>query len=321
MRADRVATPVLEVAAAQDGRRGTVLGLTEGATYLELGGFVVALSARGIPLLPNAVTVGAPPRRGRWGRPGAEVVLRLGRIEARGAPAVTWEAARPPAWEPRLAPLAAHRAPAASARGAAVLGALGIDPEYAPDRLACAVPSPDLASADLARAGDGGVLLLMRALAERDPELAARAAARLVGLGPGLTPEGDDLLAGTAAAVSTLAPTAWPRSVVEAWLAALLPPDLACRTTALSATLLELATRGCAPEPVHRLLDLDTTAEAPWRTSLRELLRLGHSTGRAWAAQVAAAAVLINSYAAAATARPGAAEAASTPARSSSSPR
>jgi hypothetical protein len=106
------------------------------------------------------------------------------------------------------------------------------------------------------------------ALIARDAVAARAQAERLIGLGPGLTPEADDLLAG-AVAIS---------AVLHGELPGVLPDDLRERTTRLSATLLELAARGAVMEPVHGLLTPD------WRVALRRLARVGHSTGRAYAA-------------------------------------
>jgi hypothetical protein len=123
---------------------------------------------------------------------------------------------------------------------------------------------------------------LERAVATRDPELAAAVAAGLIGRGPGLTPEGDDAVAATAAVVAA---GPWPRAEKAAWLAALVGRDLRERTTALSATLLELACEGAIAEPVHAVL-----GGARWREALARLERVGHSTGRAYAVNAAAAA-------------------------------
>jgi hypothetical protein len=112
---------------------------------------------------------------------------------------------------------------------------------------------------------------LVRAVESRDPSLAARVGARLIGRGGGLTPEGDDLVAGVAAVVAS---SPWPGALREAWLAALVGDDLRSRTTALSATLLELAVAGMGPEPLQAVLAGDADA-------LSRLVALGHSTGRA----------------------------------------
>jgi uncharacterized protein DUF2877 len=91
--------------------------------------------------------------------------------------------------------------------------------------------------------------------------------ARLIGRGPGLTPEGDDAVAGLAGVMA---------SRDRAWVHALIGADLRRRTTALSATLLELAARGMGPEPLQALL-------AGRLSALDRLLRMGHTSGRAYA--------------------------------------
>ena len=88
--------------------------------------------------------------------------------------------------------------------------------------------------------------------------------------------------------------TGWERSVLAAFLAAVVDraPE---RTTALSATLLELATRGQLAEPAGRLLDLGPDGEAAWPAALVRLERLGHGSGRAYAAGIAVTACLLAS--------------------------
>ncbi len=103
-----------------------------------------------------------------------------------------------------------------------------------------------------------------------DPERMAEIARGLIGRGPGLTPEGDDAVAVTAAIIAADGGNPAP----------LLPDDLRTRTTALSATLLELAAQGMIAEPFHAVLN-----GAP----LERLTRLGHTTGRAYAVNGAAA--------------------------------
>jgi hypothetical protein len=129
-------------------------------------------------------------------------------------------------------------------------------------------PTLRVVSADLVADGPDD---LVEAVRSRDPSLAAAVGARLIGRGGGLTPEGDDLLAGVAAVVASLP---WPGALREAWLGALVGRDLRSRTTALSATLLELAVRGMGPEPLQALVAGDATAHS-------RLVALGHSTGRA----------------------------------------
>jgi hypothetical protein len=96
---------------------------------------------------------------------------------------------------------------------------------------------------------------------------------RLAGRGEGLTPSGDDLLAGYAAGLTLfLGRFAEATALAEA---------AAPRTTHLSATLLRHAARGELPEPAHALLERGDPAP---------LHRFGHSSGRHLLLGLAAAA-------------------------------
>ena len=86
----------------------------------------------------------------------------------------------------------------------------------------------------------------------------------------------------------------WDRSVLTRFLAALVAPAPE-RTTTLSATLLELAAQGRLAEPAGRLLDLSPDGEAAWPAALARLERLGHGSGRAYAAGIAATTSLLAS--------------------------
>jgi len=270
MVAEVVATPVLERLRAGAGA-GVVRGATARAAYLDLGGFVVALTAPGVPLMPNGIAV---PRTDV-----ADGAVRAGpeRIVLAGGAVVSWDGAA--RWDPTLRRAAPEDAPALRARAAAVLDALGL-----PDARAFG------AGGERARAG---LDHLRRALADRDDGAAARAAERLLGLGGGLTPEGDDVLAATAAVIAAAGDAGGFAAPDRArWLAALVPDDVATRTTALSATLLALAREGQIVEPVHRVLD-PAAGDAAWRAALATLHATGASTGRAYAAAAATALALL----------------------------
>lgn len=137
--------------------------------------------------------------------------------------------------------------------------------------------------------GPADVRALARWLAARvaPPDLTLAAApGRLLGRGRGLTPEGDDVLAGAAIGVRALGPAAGlDPDAVDALARALCPADVGARTSALSATLLRLAAEGAAPEPAHRLI-----APGDREAALADLRRLGASTGAAIAAGIALAA-------------------------------
>jgi uncharacterized protein DUF2877 len=160
------------------------------AAYLELGG------VRGRPgragdavALPNGIALaGAPPVAG------GAAALAPGRVEVDGW-AARWDDRRPPVWTGVVLVPAAD-AEDLAARGEDILrGALG-----------AASPRPAALAQGLAGGGVGptiaGLGLLLDALAARDPVLARRAGQELTGRGAGLTPEGDDLLAGVAATVA-----------------------------------------------------------------------------------------------------------------------
>jgi hypothetical protein len=230
---------------------GVVRGATERAAYLDFDGFVVALTAPGVPLMPNGIAVA------RTAVGDGAVRAAPDRIVVGGEEAVTWSADA--VWEPRLGVVGAGRVEALRERGAAIRAALGGSLSF-----------------------DAG---LEGALRERCVDAATRAAGRLIGLGGGLTPEGDDVLAATAAVVVAVAGAVGFEDA-RRFVAALVPADAGARTTALSATLLALAAEGRIVEPVHRLLDLDG-GEAAWRGALATLVATGASTGRAYAGAVA----------------------------------
>jgi Protein of unknown function (DUF2877) len=87
----------------------------------------------------------------------------------------------------------------------------------------------------------------------------------LAGLGPGLTPSGDDVLAGYVAGLVLL--HGLRKKAAE------IAEEASARTNSLSATLLRHAALGEVPEPVHVLF---ATGD------VRPLLAFGHSSGQAW---------------------------------------
>jgi len=102
-------------------------------------------------------------------------------------------------------------------------------------------------------------------------------AEQLVGLGPGLTPSGDDYLGGVMVALHHCG-----RSAQAAALWRWLEPRLASRTSAISAAHLSPAASGAAHEALHRVLDGET--------DLQPLDAVGHCSG--WDALAGSVAVL-----------------------------
>ncbi|MGN6245491.1 MAG: oxamate carbamoyltransferase subunit AllH family protein [Motilibacteraceae bacterium] len=103
-----------------------------------------------------------------------------------------------------------------------------------------------------------------------------RAVAALIGLGPGLTPAGDDLLCGALAGLRAASlPAAAPLADVVRRLAPV-------RTTRLSAALLVAAADGAVLPDLAALLSAPTPDRAA--AALRQLLSVGHTSGACLAA-------------------------------------
>jgi hypothetical protein len=267
--------------------RGFVIGVGADASYVQTQGLVIALTAGGVPLMPNGVALpeGARPAGLRHGE---AVQIRPGSIEA-GPFIVTWPTVHPPLWDPRIGP-SGWSSSALRALGEAIAAALGVPSVADPEPLA----GPVVAITDDSYLKVETVSLLFRAIQGRDPGLARLAATRLVGYGSGLTPEGDDLVAATAATVAALgASVGMPAQIRREFLSALVVPDLDNRTTALSATLLRLAIEGRVIEPVKDLLSPQTWGSLRWERGLAALRRIGHTTGALYAAGIAAGAILL----------------------------
>ena len=106
-------------------------------------------------------------------------------------------------------------------------------------------------------------------------------ARHLAGLGPGLTPAGDDWLAGWLVGLrclATVAPGGEALSLVEVGRTVVCAA--AGRTTGFSLTLLEAAARGATAQPWHDLLDaLAGVSPEPIDSAVREIVRRGATSG------------------------------------------
>jgi hypothetical protein len=110
---------------------------------------------------------------------------------------------------------------------------------------------------------------------------AVDAAERIVGLGPGLTPSGDDALAGLLLALRLLggAVPGGGRAVWLAdWLGAAVTAHACDRTTSLAATLLHCAARGQASVEAAAVLR-GIAGQDPLVPAARRLLATGHTSG------------------------------------------
>jgi len=124
---------------------------------------------------------------------------------------------------------------------------------------------------------------LADALLASAPDAGGAAGRALLGLGPGLTPAGDDVLAGLLLTLTTAHEPA--RQVGHALARAVLPAAPA-GTTALSATLLRHASRGEGLPPALDFADALLAAPldgAATREALDQLVRVGSSSGAALA--------------------------------------
>lgn len=139
------------------------------------------------------------------------------------------------------------------------------------------VPSPDKPPG---LAGNGAIDLLAEGCASGSLVGAITAAEQLVGLGPGLTPSGDDVLAGLLVTLRHVGAAARVGRAVwlADWLAAAVTFDAGTRTTPISATLLHCAARGeASPEVIGVLRGL--AGRVPLEPALRRLRQLGHTSG------------------------------------------
>ena len=233
----------------------TVLGASSHAVWLLAGGEVVVVSTRDATRLPNSVEVAARSGAGLFDSVthGESVVVGRNALEFGSfiVELVRW-------WDPRPALPSASISDVASAiRG-----------------LPHTVP-----------AINSGVL--RSALAAGSPDHLVGASAGLLGRGPGLTPEGDDVLAGALAAIRTLGTALGSRpalAMLDASQAALV--DAANdRTTTFSAALISCAARGEVAAPAGIFLRA-LAGRGHVGSSHRDLLRVGHTSGPALAAGI-----------------------------------
>ncbi|MGH7313501.1 MAG: DUF2877 domain-containing protein [Candidatus Rokuibacteriota bacterium] len=120
---------------------------------------------------------------------------------------------------------------------------------------------------------------LARACAENDPSAAVASAERLIGLGPGLTPAGDDFVGGAFFARAALAGAT---STAGGWAQATagVRAIAAARTHPISAVLLSDLLAGEGHEPLHDLAAALAAGAMPMAVDAAgRLARIGHSSG------------------------------------------
>jgi len=234
---------------------GEVLGVSSHAVWIRVGDDVVVVSTRDATRLPIGVEIAVLAAADPFGsiehRERVTVGPALIAFEGLTVEVVRW-------WDPRptLAPTHPQEL-AARIRG-----------------LPSSVP-------------DVETQRLRLALSTWSPSELCSVAAALLGRGPGLTPEGDDYLAGALAATRTLGSTlgaeqalamlddAGPRLTVAARI----------RTTAFSAALIRCALRGEVAAPAAAFLRA-LAGRGDVLEAHRHLLSVGHSSGPALAAGI-----------------------------------
>lgn len=252
---------------------GEVIAVFPGAAYLAVeddAGVLALVSAQAVAL-PNAAIVGD-----------AEFLRALATGAAvrvgDGAVTVGERRAHPVRWWDPVPRLGAVTLAALQAGHAAVARQV---PPW-PDPGATAAARLHTGHAELER------LLVTPARAAAptgaSPEELVAASDRLVGLGAGLTPAGDDLLSGAMAALRTLGGALHDAAAVRAsdHLAAR-AASWPSRTTTVSAALLRQAALGAVAAPVARVLRA-LVGQADAGPAVRELLAVGHTSGHDLAA-------------------------------------
>ena len=224
-------------------QQGLLLGVSDHAAWIGVDDEVLVLSDREAVRLPNALEL-AVEELGRWIQPDDAVSIGGG-IIAIGRLAVV-----PRRWfdpRPVLPPI---------------------------DTKALAGRLKELEK----HSGLESDTRLVSALVNHDVESVLKLCRSMLGKGEGLTPEGDDLLAGAFAAYILLAPaldadTAWLRGIAEEIA------DLAgSRTTSFSAALVRHALEGGVAAPFASVLR-SLASGADLLSTTERLLDVGHTSG------------------------------------------
>lgn len=185
----------------------------------------------------------------------------------------TWAPASAPDWTPR----SLRHGLAFTTRWTRVN--LGVD-----EGLGCLIPPQSDRSSISAVAARAirPIELLRRWLASKflDPRGPAAAPPivinELSGLGPGLTPSGDDFLGGAMVALHLLGYDCTARQIFEA-----ITTNTDIRSNPISASHLEAAAGGSCSAPIHAVLSATLTADTNALPSyLKRIDRIGHTSGR-----------------------------------------
>ena len=174
------------------------------------------------------------------------------------------------------------------------------DPSVLADRAAIAAVRVRSVAGELPAMLRRPLTAVVAGLAAADPDIAFDAAIRLVGAGPGLTPAGDDLMAGVVSGTLLLASGrsgsgrsgSGRVSTAAAALGARIAAAAPGRTTTISAALLQHAARAEVAVPAARFLHA-LTGRVDIVTATDGLLAVGSTSGRDLAVGMLAAVTLV----------------------------
>ncbi len=242
----------------QEPRAGIVHSVFRRAVNIGFGETMLTLLSSELPRMPNGVRISSPAMTELLNglQPGTPVWIGKRRLFV---PCVPFELILPetPPWEPRPVLTLYHWRRSSVVQHVHALAHRlsrqprdgGLAPLAGPLLLGRTAVMTPLLSTALPL-----LQLLLRASRKQNTTAIEEAARGLAGLGPGLTPSGDDVLAGFASVMALLSPYAYrgdgpPEDIAEIISSAARP-----RTTTLSATLLAYAARGEVAEPLGNLL-------------------------------------------------------------------
>lgn len=255
VRVPAVASTAIRHLLSGRGKRGSVLGTSSHAVWFLVDDDVVVASTRDASRLPNGVEVAAEAadRVFRTVQHGSFAVIGPDRIVAGNLAidVVRW-------WDPRPVLPSISRPSLDAAVGGLPSAVTGVD--EAP---------------------------LWTAMISGSPMGLTTAAKMLIGKGAGLTPEGDDYLAGALAAARILGEAVGDLSLTRMLDAASMRLSRLAheRTTTFSAALIDHAVRGNVAAPAGAFIR-SLAGRGDIQFSHRALLEVGHSSGPALAAGI-----------------------------------
>ncbi len=268
LRATSASAPILEF--LHTPRTGVVIATFARSCYLALDGRIVAIVSAELHNGPLNVVVTPAPPFGRLSI-GAPASASAHRVQVEDAWDIVLDGAT--AWDPvvRRIDRTAH-------------DALDGHLQALTDLIAAEAPAGGLARVSVERAGvvltplersaSLALMDLSSGLRGTDRSLVARSTHTLAGLGPGLTPSGDDVLVGCLLALAAL-PDVDGISVREAIVS-----SARHRTTHISTAYLDAAARGEATEAWHHLVAAMSTSDAACvGDAARQVLAVGETSG------------------------------------------